>query len=84
MFKIVAGMSTGLDMELVPIANGTRVPAKAGIFGRQVVAEANTLPGYWSLLLTQIWGKAKSAGLDEEALSVAEERLRRHSRHPAS
>ena len=79
MFKAVAGMRTGLNIELVPMANGTQVSAKAGIFGRQAVAGTVTLLVFWPLIIPQIWGMAQNSGLDEEALNVAEDSLKRHS-----
>jgi hypothetical protein len=50
-----------------------------GIFGQQAIPTAITLLVFWPVIIAQVWNMAQEANLDEEALGVAEERLKSHS-----
>lgn len=79
-FKKALGLRTALKIELVPQPTGTLVRAGVGIFGKQVVPFAIAMLVTWPVLLTQMWGLISQAGLDDEAIKVAELSLSRISR----
>ncbi|MFI9201187.1 hypothetical protein [Streptomyces sp. NPDC053048] len=80
MFKKVVGLRTALKIELLPQPTGTLVRAGAGIFGKQALPFAVAMLVAWPVLLTQLWGIINQAGLDDEAIKVAELSLNRLSR----
>ncbi|MDV9173846.1 zinc ribbon domain-containing protein [Streptomyces sp. W16] len=77
MFKKVLGLRTALKIDLVPQPTGTLVRAGVGIFGKQVVPFVIAMLVTWPVLLTQMWGLISQAGLDDEAIKVAELSLNR-------
>jgi hypothetical protein len=79
-FKAVVGLKTALKIQVVGQDTGTSVKAGVGIFGRQAVPTAISMLVFWPVLLTQVWGLIKQAGLDDEAVKVVEVSLSRRSR----
>ena len=82
-FKAIIGMKSALNIKIEPVANGTTVDAGVGIFGQQAIPTAITLLVFWPVLVAQVWNMAQEAKLDEEALRVAEESLKAHSKAPS-
>jgi hypothetical protein len=81
-FKAVLGMKTSLNIEIDPAIDGTLIRAKVGIFGEQAVPTMIMLFVAWPVLLTQIWGMAQQANLDDEALFRTEQALLRAAGMP--
>lgn len=81
-FKAVLGMKTSLNIEIDPAIDGTLIRAKVGIWGEQAVPTMIMLFVAWPVLLTQIWGMAQQANLDDEALFRTEQALLRASGMP--
>jgi hypothetical protein len=79
-FKAIIGMKTALNIKIEPVANGTTVDAGVGIFGQQAIPTAITLLIFWPVLVAQVWNMAQESKLDEEALRVAEQSLKAHSK----
>jgi hypothetical protein len=79
-FKKVVGLRTALKIEILPQPAGTLIRAGVGIFGKQALPFAIAVLVTWPVLLTQIWGLINQAGLDDEAIKVAELSLNRLSR----
>ncbi|MFE2140850.1 zinc ribbon domain-containing protein [Streptomyces sp. NPDC059456] len=80
MFKKALGLRTALKIEILPDPGGTLVRAGVGIFGKQALPFAIAMLVTWPVLLTQIWGLVNQAGLDDEAIKVAELSLNRLAR----
>ena len=74
-FKAVLGMKTALNIDIQPSATGTLVTAGVGIFGQQAVPTVISMLFFWPVLIPQIWGLIQQANLDDEAISLIEERL---------
>ncbi|MCX5258827.1 zinc ribbon domain-containing protein [Streptomyces canus] len=86
-FKKALGLRTALKIEILPQPTGTLVRAGVGIFGKQAVPFAIAMLVTWPVLLTQVWGIINQAGLDDEAIKVAEltlNRLHRLAGSPSS
>lgn len=81
-FKAVLGMKTSLNIEIDPAIDGTLIRAKVGIWGEQAVPTMIMLFVAWPVLLTQIWGMAQQANLDDEALFRTEQALLRAAGMP--
>jgi hypothetical protein len=79
-FKTALGLKSALKVQIGPRSTGTMVKAGAGIFGKQAVPTAITLLVAWPVLLTQVWGLIREAGLDDEAVRVVETILTRVQR----
>ncbi|MDQ3706377.1 MAG: zinc ribbon domain-containing protein, partial [Chloroflexota bacterium] len=82
-FKAVLGMKTSLNIEIDPAIDGTLIRAKVGIWGEQAVPTMIMLFVAWPVLLTQIWGMAQQANLDDEALFRSEQALLRAAGMPS-
>jgi hypothetical protein len=63
---------------------GTATVAKAGIgiFGHQALPSIISLLLFWPVLVTQLWGFVQQMNLDEQALALVEESLKRHAEKP--
>lgn len=83
-FKTVVGLKSAMKVQLEARPRGTMVRAGVGIFGKQAVPTAITLVIAWPVILPQIWGLIREAGLDNEAVRVVEVILTRTQRlgHP--
>jgi hypothetical protein len=79
-FKTALGLKSALKVQIEPRSTGTMVKAGAGIFGKQAVPTAIMLFVAWPVLLTQVWGLIREAGLDDEAVRVVETILTRVQR----
>jgi hypothetical protein len=79
-FKAAVGLKSALKIQIEPIPAGTMVRAGAGIFGKQAIPTAISMLVAWPVLLTQVWGLVREAGLDGEAVGVVEASLNRHQR----
>jgi hypothetical protein len=82
-FKSVLGMKTSLNIELVRSSGGYTVSAGVGIFGQQAVPSVISMFIAWPVLITQITGLVQQSKLDDEALKVVEESIRRHEERGA-
>jgi hypothetical protein len=78
-FKAVLGMKTALNIEIESTIMGTMARASIGIFGQQFIPTVISMLIFWPVIITQIWGMAQSAKLDEEALATVERSLMAHS-----
>lgn len=83
-FKAAVGLKSALKIQIEPIPAGTMVRAGAGIFGKQAIPTAISMLVAWPVLLTQVWGLVREAGLDGEAVGVVEASLNRHQRVASS
>jgi hypothetical protein len=83
MFKAVCGLKTALKLELDRVGGALEAKAGIGIFGMQAVPTFLTLFVAWPVVLPQIWGLVKQAGLDDEALNCVETSIQLHTA-PAS
>ncbi|XUL86169.1 zinc ribbon domain-containing protein [Streptomyces galilaeus] len=76
-FKKAVGLRTALKIDLVPQSGSTLVRAGAAIFTKQMAPLAIASFVTSAVLLPQIWGLISQAGLDDEAIKVAELSLNR-------
>jgi hypothetical protein len=87
MFKQAVGLKSALKIEMERRPQGTYIRAGAGVFGKQAAPTAITMFVAWPVLLVQVWGLIREAGLDDEAVRVVElsitRRLRSVDRHAA-
>ncbi len=79
-FKAAVGLKTALKIQIEARPKGTLVRAGVGIFGRRAAPTAITLLVAWPVVLGQVWGLIRQAGLDDEAIRVVEVTLTRMSR----
>lgn len=79
MFKAVLGMKSALKVSLVPEGNNVNFEAGVGIWGQQAVPTVISALIFWPVILTQIWGMVEQSKLDDKALAVAEEVIKKHS-----
>lgn len=84
MFKAAVGLKSALKIQIEPSPGGTIVRAGAGIFSKQAIPTAISMLVAWPVLLTQVWGLIREAGLDGEAVKVVEVSLTRHHRASAA
>lgn len=77
MFKAVLGMKTALNIDIKLQPGGVSASAKVGIFGQQLVPSMISLFIAWPILVTQITGLVSQAKLDDEALDVIEQSIRK-------
>jgi hypothetical protein len=85
-FKAILGLKSALKIQIGARPAGTMVRARVGIFGKQVVPTVITMLVAWPVVLTQVWGVIREAGLDDEAVRVVEiilTRTERAARVPA-
>lgn len=85
-FKAILGLKSALKIQIEARPAGTMVRARVGIFGKQAVPTAITLLVAWPVVLTQVWGLIREAGLDDEAVRMVEiilTRTERAARVPA-
>ena len=71
-FKTVLGMKTALKVSLLPGDGDIMFEAGIGIWGQQVIPLVISMFFFWPVLLTQSWGLAQQAKLDDKALEIAE------------
>ena len=74
-FKMIAGMSTALKLDLERSPGGVTAKTSVGLFGQQAVPTALSLVVYPPLVLAQVWGLVQQHKLDEAALMCVEQRL---------
>lgn len=79
-FKAALGLRSALKIDLEQRPKGLYVHAGAGIFGKQAVPTAITMLVAWPVILTQVWGLVREAGLDDEAIRVVEVSVARQHR----
>ena len=83
-FRVVCGLRTALNIEIVPQNESVFAKAGIGVFGQQAIPTAITLLVFWPMIIPQIWGMVSQSHLDEEAMKVVEESLRKHSKDSLS
>ena len=71
LFKAVLGMKTALNVKLVPCSGNISFEAGVGIWGQQAIPTIISMLFFWPVLITQIWGMASQAKLDDKALDIA-------------
>lgn len=84
MFKAVLGLKTALNIDIQPSSVGILVTAGVGIFGRQAIPTIISLFFFWPVKITQIWGVVKQANLDDEAVTLIEQRLAAHAENSST
>lgn len=78
LFKTVCGLRTALKIQIENRADQTCARAAVGIFGQQAIPTVISMLFFWPVLLTQIWGMIEQAKLDDEALRVVEQSIKKH------
>lgn len=79
MFKAVLGMKSAFNIDVQPSSTGTLVTAGVGIFGQQAVPTAISMIFFWPVLIPQIWGMIQQSNLDDEAVTLIEQRITAHA-----
>ncbi len=72
-FRTIAGFKTAVNVSLRVVPPGDRAfqaTVSVGLFETQAVPTAITLLFFWPLIITQIWGYARNAHLDDEILQL--------------
>jgi hypothetical protein len=77
-FKAVLGMKSALNITLARVSGGVTVNASVGIFGQQLLPSLISMFVAWPVLIPQIMGMVKQSKLDDEAVRVITESIRRH------
>ena len=72
MFKAVLGLRTALKVTVKSEAGMVSFDAGIGVFGQQIIPALVMYFVAWPVILTQVWGMAKQANLDDIALALAE------------
>lgn len=75
-FQSIAGLKTGLNINIKSVDDGISVEMEVGIFGKQAAATAITALVAWPMIIPQIIGLIKQNKLDEEAYSVIERNIK--------
>ena len=79
MFKAVLGMKSALNIDIQPSSTGTLITAGVGIFGQQAIPAVISMFFFWPVLIPQIWGIVQQSKLDDEAVTLIEQRLAAHA-----
>jgi hypothetical protein len=77
LFRVVCGLKTALNIELVPQNESVFAKAGVGVFGQQAIPTAITMFVFWPMIIPQIWGMVSQSHLDDEAMKVIGESLAR-------
>ncbi len=83
LFRAVLGLKTGLNIKIEPRGQNWFISTSVGIFGQQVIPMVIMLFVAWPVLLTQIWGLVRQSKLDDDALFIVEQSLKRHATRDA-
>ena len=70
-FKAILGMKTALKVTLLPQGDSINFEAGVGIWGQQAIPSIISMFFLGPVMLTQIWGLAQQAKLDDKALDIA-------------
>ena len=70
-FKAILGMKTALKVTLLPQDDSINFEAGVGIWGQQAIPSIISMFILGPVMLTQIWGLAQQAKLDDKALDIA-------------
>lgn len=76
-FQTIIGTKTALNIDIDPVVDGTRISASVGLFELQGVPTVITLFVFTPVIIGQIIGLVQQEKLDNEAVDVAEQSLRR-------
>jgi hypothetical protein len=76
-FKAVLGTKTALKILIRPQGGQIYMEAGVGIFGQQAIPSVISMLFFWPLLVTQIWGMVQQSKLDDKAIEIAEESIRK-------
>lgn len=71
LFKAILGMKTALKVTLIPQDDSIGFEAGVGIWGQQAIPSIISMFFLGPVTLTQIWGLAQQAKLDDKALDIA-------------
>ena len=69
-FQSIAGMKTGLNINIDRMPQAISVSMKVGIFGKQAVPAAIAMLVFWPIIIPQIYGLIQQNKLDAEAYEV--------------
>jgi hypothetical protein len=75
-FRVVCGLKTALNIELIPKDDSVFAKAGVGVFGQQAIPTAITMLVFWPMIIPQIWGMISQSHLDDEAMKVIAENLK--------
>jgi hypothetical protein len=78
-FHAVLGLQSALKIQIETAGTITQVRVGIGIFGQQAIPTAISMLVFWPVLVTQMWGLVTQARLDQEAMDVVEQELKRHA-----
>lgn len=70
-FKAILGMKTALKVTILPQGSNIHFEAGVGIWGQQAIPTVISMFFLGPVMLTQIWGLAQQAKLDDKALDIA-------------
>lgn len=83
-FRVVCGLKTALNIELVPQNETVFAKAGVGVFGQQAIPTAITMLVFWPMIIPQIWGMVSQSALDDDAMKVIGESLKKYGGEPAA
>ena len=72
-FSAVLGLQTALKVTIKPTNTGISVDAGVGLFGLQVIPTIITFYLAFPVIITQVWGLIRQAGLDDRVIEIARE-----------
>ena len=72
-FKAILGMKTALKVTLLPQGSNINFEAGVGIWGQQAIPTVISMFFLGPVMLTQIWGLAQQAKLDDKAFDIAKD-----------
>lgn len=78
-FRVVCGLKTALNIELIPRDDAVFAKAGVGVFGQQAIPTAITMLVFWPMIIPQIWGMISQSHLDDEAMKVIGDSLRKRA-----
>ena len=76
-FRAVLGLQSALKIQIETAGTMTQVKVGVGIFGQQAIPTTISMLVFWPVLVTQIWGMVSQARLDQEAIDIVEQELKR-------
>lgn len=76
-FRVVCGLKTALNIELISKDDSVFAKAGVGVFGQQAIPTAITMLVFWPMIIPQIWGMISQSHLDDEAMKVIANSLKK-------
>jgi hypothetical protein len=79
LFATLVGTKTALNIDIEPVGDSTQVKASVGLFDLQAIPTVLMLFVFTPVIIGQIIGLVQQEKLDNEAVDVTEQALRRHA-----